>query len=135
MAGPPFARNAAKRSEHEFGRASHARSEASTCGLTPPLPTGAPTLHLVTVTEEPDRNPIEDYKALRRELELYNAELSNRAEIVALSKGDLPVVYEAYPELKERFAEIGVELHLVSSAAHQGLDTLMQRVAREIFVE
>jgi hypothetical protein len=47
----------------------------------------------------------------------------------------LPEVYEAYPELKERFAEIGVELHLVSSAAHQGLDTLMQRLAREIFVD
>jgi len=92
-------------------------------------------LHLVTVTEEPNRDPVEDYKALRRELALYNAELSNRAEIVALSKGDLPEVYEAYPELKERFAEIGVELHLVSSAAHQGLDTLMQRVAREVFVD
>jgi hypothetical protein len=65
----------------------------STCGLTPPIPTGAPR------------------------------------------KGDLPEVYEAYPELKQRFAEIGVELHMVSSAAHQGLDTLMQRLAREIFVD
>ena len=44
-------------------------------------------------------------------------------------------MYEACPELKERFAEIGVELHLVSSAAHQGLDTLMQRVAKEVFVD
>jgi GTP-binding protein len=90
-------------------------------------------LHLVTVTEDPDRDPIKDYTALRSELEKYGSDLAERPEVVALSKGDLPEVYEAYPELKARFAELNIELHLVSSAAHQGLDELMQRVAREIF--
>jgi len=92
-------------------------------------------LHLVTVTEEPEREPVKDYLALRQELDQYDSELSHRTEIVALSKGDLPEVYEAYPDLKQRFAAIGVELHMVSSAARQGLDTLMQRVARELFVD
>ncbi len=92
-------------------------------------------LHLVTVTEDPERDPIKDYLALRQELEQYDTELSHRPEIVALSKGDLPDVYESYPEWKQKFAEIEVDLHLVSSAAHQGLDELMQRLARELFVE
>ena len=90
-------------------------------------------LHLVTVTEDPTRDPIRDYTALRNELEKYGGNLAERPEVVALSKGDLPEVCEAYPELKARFAQMGIDLHLVSSAAHQGLDELMQRVARVIF--
>ena len=89
-------------------------------------------LHLITVTEDPERDPVKDYQALRTELEQYNSELSHRAEVVALSKGDLPEVYQAYPELKARFEEMDIELHLVSSATHQGLDELMQRVSREL---
>jgi GTP-binding protein len=91
-------------------------------------------LHLVSLTEDPERDPVRDYQALRQELDRYNSELSHRPEIVALSKADLPEVQEAYPELKARFAEIDVELHLVSAAAHIGLDDLMQRVAKDLFV-
>lgn len=90
-------------------------------------------LHLVTLNDEPDRDPIQDYQALRRELDAYNSELTHRGEIVALSKADLPEVAEAYPELKARFAEIDIDLRLVSSATHEGLDELMQHLAREVF--
>jgi GTP-binding protein len=90
-------------------------------------------LHLVTLTDEPNRDPLEDYRALRKELSNHSHELSERAEVVALSKADLPEVSEAYPELKARFAELDIELHRVSSATHDGLTDLMNRLAREIF--
>lgn len=90
-------------------------------------------LHLVTLTEDPSRDPVSDYRALRGELEKFNPDLALRPEIVALSKGDLPDVQEVYPELKERFAELRVELHLISSAAHMGLDELLARLANELF--
>ena len=90
-------------------------------------------LHLVTLSDEPNRDPLEDYRALRNELGSYNSELSDRVEVVALSKADLPEVSEAYPELKARFAEQNIDLHLVSSATHDGLTDLMNRLAREIF--
>jgi GTP-binding protein len=89
-------------------------------------------LHLVTVTEEPGRAPVDDYLALRKELGAFKPELLRFPEVVALSKADLPDVREAYPELKAAFAEIGVDLHLVSAATHEGLDALMQAVAEKL---
>jgi len=92
-------------------------------------------LHLVTVTEDPERDPLSDYTALRKELANYSDDLQYRPEVVALSKADLPDVSDAYPELKARFEELGVNLRLVSSATHEGLDELMGLLAREIFAE
>jgi GTP-binding protein len=89
-------------------------------------------LHLVTVTEEPDRDPMEDYLALRKELAAYDEKLATHPELVVLSKADLPDVREAYPELKARFAEMGIELYLISAATHEGVDTLVQLVGNEV---
>ncbi len=89
-------------------------------------------LHLVTLTEEPGRAPVDDYRALRKELGAFKPDLLRFPEIVALSKADLTEVREGYPELKAAFAEIGVDLHLVSAATHEGLDALMQAVAERL---
>lgn len=86
-------------------------------------------LHLVTVTEEPDRDPVSDYQALRRELVAFDEKLVHRKELVVLTKSDLPFVRDAYPDLKRQFAELEVELHLVSAVTHEGLDVLMNHVA------
>jgi GTP-binding protein len=89
-------------------------------------------LHLVTLNDEPDRDPIADYQALRKELSEYDEQLARRSEIVVLTKADLPFVRDAYPELRQRFAELEVDLQLVSAVSHDGLDELMRRVAREL---
>jgi GTPase len=89
-------------------------------------------LHMVTLTDEPDRDPLADYQALRKELAEYDEHLSLRPEIVALTKADLPDVREAHAELARRFAEVDVELHLVSAVSHAGLDELMLRVETEL---
>jgi GTP-binding protein len=89
-------------------------------------------LHLVTLSEEPDREPFADYRALRNELASYSPELAARPELVVLTKADLPEVTEAYPALRARFAEIGVDLGLVSAATHQGTAELMKRVGERL---
>jgi GTPase len=86
-------------------------------------------LHLVTLTDEPDRSPLDDYRTVRRELENYNAELLTRTEIVVLSQADRTEVSEAYPELKAQFqAELGVELKLLSAVSRQGLAALLEEL-------
>jgi GTPase len=89
-------------------------------------------LHLVTLHPEPGRTPVGDYLAIRRELERYSPELSARAEIVVLTKSDLPDVRDAYPEVKARLAEEGVELHLVSAATHDGIDALLSLISTRL---
>jgi GTP-binding protein len=82
-------------------------------------------LHLITLTDEPEREPLSDYQALRHELRSFKPELAELTEVVALTKADLPDVQAAYPELKARFAALGIELHLVSAVSHEGLRELL----------
>jgi GTP-binding protein len=89
-------------------------------------------LHLVTLSHEPGRDPLHDYQIVRRELSAFKPELSQRPEIVVLSQADLPEVREAYPELKEAFAQQGVELHLVSAASHFQLPELLALITRRL---
>ncbi len=85
-------------------------------------------LHLVTLDPGEGRDPVKDYVALREELTKYQPELAARPEVVALSKGDLTDVRDAYPALKRRFKRKGVELRLVSAATRDGLDALVSEL-------
>jgi GTP-binding protein len=89
-------------------------------------------LHLVTL--EADRDPLADYHAVRSELAQYNPDLLGRPALVAMSKADLPEVREAYQQLKPSFARLGVNLRLVSSATHFGLDDLMQELCELLLI-
>jgi GTP-binding protein len=86
-------------------------------------------LHLVTLDPAEDREPLADYRAIRKELQRYSPELAMRPEIVALSKADLPEVREAYPALKRRFKRAKIDLRLVSAATHEGLSDLVNELA------
>ncbi len=76
---------------------------------------------------EPGRGPLEDYLVLRRELELYSAELALRPEIVCLSKADLVPA--------DRRAELAAELpsaRWISAATGEGVRELVARLAQEV---
>lgn len=90
-------------------------------------------LHLVTLDPAEDRDPISDYRAIRYELERFDPSMATRPEVVALTKGDLPDVREAYPKLKRAFVqEVGRELHLISAATREGIDEMIEHLARMV---
>jgi GTP-binding protein len=89
-------------------------------------------LHLVCVSDEPGRSPFADYETLRHELAEFDPELAKRPEIVAMTQADRPEVVEAYAVAKREFAALGIELRLVSSATHAGIDDLMAEVYERI---
>jgi GTP-binding protein len=91
-------------------------------------------LHLVSLSEDPERDPLSDYDAIRAELGNFNPEMLRRPEVVALTKADLTETREAYEEWKARFAERGLELRLVSAASHDGLTDLMQELAETLLL-
>jgi len=86
-------------------------------------------LHMVTIDGDPDRDPVEDYVALRRELEAFDARLASRPEIVVLSKCDMPEVSEAYARLRARFRRKGIALRKISAATGEGVESLMNELA------
>jgi GTP-binding protein len=82
-------------------------------------------LHLLTLDPTEGRDPVADFDALNAELEAFDPELARRPQVVAMSKGDLPEVVEAWKKAKRRFARRKIDLKLVSAATGQGVRDLV----------
>jgi len=74
------------------------------------------------------------YMAIRRELETYSPELTNRPEIVALTKCDGlddDIIEMQKESLRSVLAE-GTEIYAISSSAHKGLTDLLRGLRRQV---
>jgi GTPase len=78
-------------------------------------------LHMVTLDPAEGRDPLGDFDTINAELAKFDPRLANRPQVVAMSKGDLPDVREAWAALRPRFAERGVDLLLTSAATGEGV--------------
>jgi GTP-binding protein len=82
-------------------------------------------IHLVEPFPSDDSDPLENYRTIRRELELYSPSLATKPEFVAISKSELT----GSDEVRDRLAAaIGIEVDSISAVTGQGLAKLMGRV-------
>jgi len=81
-------------------------------------------VHLVEPLPMDGTDPVENYQSLREELKLYDLDLADRPEIIAVSKAELPGAEEIQQQLAEAS---GCEVLLFSSVTGQGLKGLMDR--------
>jgi GTP-binding protein len=84
-------------------------------------------IHLVDGTEEDVAGA---YKTIRSELELYDAGLTEKPEIVVLNKVDALLPEEAKAKAKALKKASRSEPMLVSGATHQGLEAVLHAVLR-----
>jgi len=89
-------------------------------------------IHIIEDTQIPGRTPLRDYLALRRELELYDAKMAARAQIIVLNKMDLPATKKRLPVLKKLFAKRGLRLHGISAATGEGLPEVLEAAWKEL---
>lgn len=86
-------------------------------------------VHVVDTAGTEGRDPVEDIKIINRELELYDARLAGRPQIIAANKMDItPQAEENLARLKENFGD-QYEIYPISAATNQGLDVVVRRVA------
>jgi GTP-binding protein len=86
-------------------------------------------VHLVEPMPTDGSDPAENYRMVRRELELYNPELAKKPEVVVLSKTELT----ASNEIRERLEdELGCDVIGISAVTGQGLAQLVGRVAEQL---
>lgn len=89
-------------------------------------------VHLVEPAPVDGTDPVENYRAVRAELELYDVELGRRPEIVVLTKCELP----GSDEVQKRLAEAaGREVLALSAVTGQGLDRLLWAIARQLDIQ
>jgi GTP-binding protein len=80
-------------------------------------------IHLVEPSPMDGSDPIENYRAIRAELEQYDVDLAARPEIVTISKAELPGAAEVRDQLA---AEIGKPVLLFSAVTGQGLNEVVR---------
>lgn len=90
-------------------------------------------LHLIDISWIPERNPVAEYEAVSRELAMFSPELADKEQVVVISKLDLPVVRENLAEITEWFKKRGTAVFPVSSATGEGIDELLDEIARRLW--
>ena len=70
------------------------------------------------------RKPWDDFKQLRKELELYDPEMLEKPFIVAANKMDMPEAVEYYKQFRSKVR--GVKVLKLAAAFDEGLEKLKQ---------
>lgn len=87
-------------------------------------------VHLVDVSGLSGRDPYQDYLQINEELQLFNAELARKPQIVAANKTDLPEAENILKEFKEKIGEI--PLFSISAVTGNGIDALLNCVIQKL---
>lgn len=83
-------------------------------------------IHVLDMSDQPERTPWEDFAIIIGELKAYKDILSERPQIVAANKMDLPGTMERLAELKKKLGD-SFEIFPISAATGLGLKPLMDR--------
>lgn len=90
-------------------------------------------LHILDISLMPERDPLRDYEALNRELALFDEQLSEKPQIVAVNKIDLPHVRENLASVIALFKGLGVRVFPVSTATGEGIPALLDEIAGRLW--
>ena len=82
-------------------------------------------LHMVDMSGEEGRNPVEDYEVIRKELNKYSNKLSIKKEIVVASKMDVEGAKDNLAIFKDKYPDLMV--FPISSYTLEGVDELMEQ--------
>ncbi len=88
-------------------------------------------VHVIDMSGQEGRDPYEDYVTINKELEEYNLRLTERPQIIAASKMDMPDSEENFQAFKEKLEE-DVQIFPISSVTREGLRELLYAVADKI---
>jgi len=89
-------------------------------------------VHLLDASIVDEEDPLASWRAINRELELFDPALAQKPQIVAANKIDLPDGAEMAKILREKFDAIDVPFCAISAAAHKGLRALISTIARKL---
>jgi GTPase len=86
-------------------------------------------VHLVEPAPMDQTDPIDNYHQIRRELELYDADLVKRPEILCVTKAELPDAAACAELLRET---TGCDVHVLSAVTGDGLTQLSRLILEQL---
>lgn len=91
-------------------------------------------VHLVDISKQDKKDPIESYRVIKCELESFSAGLAHKPEIVVGNKIDL-LTDEEVKKAVERFEEEGICLRFISAATGEGINELLETMFEKLQAE
>ena len=88
-------------------------------------------VHLVDISGFEGRNPIEDFELINNELKLFDKNLYNKYQIVALKKSDLDY-NENYKKFEEKYSD-KYKIFRISAAKTSGIKELIDEVSKVLY--
>ncbi len=89
-------------------------------------------VHVVDAAGVDGRDPVADYHAINNELRLYQPELAQRPQLVALNKADLPEAQANLERLREALEVPAADVFVISAATGEGSAVLAQQLATRL---
>ena len=85
--------------------------------------------HVIDMSGSEDRDPIDDYKKINKELEDFSEKLIQKPQIVIASKMDIDGAYENLEKFKK---EINVDVYPISAINQEGLEEVLTVLADKL---
>ena len=89
-------------------------------------------IHLIDASQIDEADPLRDWQTINRELELFDAELGEKPQIVVANKVDLPEGREKTKLLAKKLPKASRPLHVISAATTEGVQDLVYLVGRRL---
>lgn len=83
--------------------------------------------HVIDMGSFEGRNPIDDYKVIRREIENYNEKLARKPELIIANKMDLPDAAANLEKFKKEYPDL--EVIVISAINNEGIDKMLAKLA------
>lgn len=83
--------------------------------------------HVIDMGAFEGRNPIDDYKAIRKEIESYDGKLARKPELIIANKMDLPDAKDNLEKFKKEFPNL--EVIEISAMNREGINEMIIKLA------
>lgn len=92
-------------------------------------------LHLLDMSEIPQRDPLTDYQILNQEMSLFNPNLGQKPQLVALNKMDTPEARSKLPGVQTHFRRMKKKVYPISALTGEGIPALLAALVRRLHQE
>lgn len=86
-------------------------------------------IHLIDISGFEGRDPVEDYKAINKELKSYSPEVSKKPQIIALNKIDIEGAMENVRKFKKAVKK---KVYPISALEKEGLEELIEAISGKL---
>jgi GTP-binding protein len=89
-------------------------------------------LHILDISDESHRSAWHDYETINHELDCFSPRLTDKPQVVAINKMDLPVTRERMKKDIDIFEEKGIKVLAFSALTGEGIQAVIYEIAKKL---